>query len=156
MLIESIIRRPGGTRVTLDDKDYHFRPDVHDRHVADVKVQAHVARFLSIVEGFRPVLNDASAASAQQQTLPPPASHAETQAQAVRTPLPVQPDGASPQGLPEQDGGGLGLAAGAPAVANPPVDDGRTALANAYKAKFGRLPHPKMSEDKIRQALVEG
>ena len=33
-LIESLIRRAKGTRVTMGNTNYHFRPDAADRHVA--------------------------------------------------------------------------------------------------------------------------
>lgn len=60
MLIESLIRRIGGTHVTLNANKYHFRPensktseqDVTVPHVCDVKEKKDMARFLSIPEGF--------------------------------------------------------------------------------------------------------
>lgn len=51
--IESIIRRKGGTKVTLGGTTYHFTPDDEGRHVAEVSKNAHIQRFLSITEGFR-------------------------------------------------------------------------------------------------------
>jgi len=54
MKIESTIRRKNGTVVTLDDHRYHFQPSATDpRHLADVEVKAHIARFLSIPEGYQ-------------------------------------------------------------------------------------------------------
>jgi hypothetical protein len=64
--IESIIKRPGGTHVPFDQTRrwpaarYHFKPQEgageDAPHVADVPNEAHIARLLSITEGFRPFL----------------------------------------------------------------------------------------------------
>lgn len=54
MLIECLIKRAGGTHVTLEGKPYHFAPtQTDDRHLADVLIQAHAERFLAISEGYR-------------------------------------------------------------------------------------------------------
>lgn len=61
MLIESIIKRAGGTVITMPtegkpDTEYHFKPEdglFDSPHVAEVNIQQHVDRFLSISEGFR-------------------------------------------------------------------------------------------------------
>lgn len=52
MLIESIIKREGGTTVTLDGATYKFALPKHVAEVADVK---HATHLLSIKEGFREV-----------------------------------------------------------------------------------------------------
>lgn len=52
MLIESKIRRKNGTHVTMGEESYHFAPDATGRHVADVKDPDHIARLLSITEGY--------------------------------------------------------------------------------------------------------
>lgn len=61
MLIESIIKRAGGTEVPMpvegaDDITYHFKPQdgkFDSPHVAEVANEAHAARFLAITEGFK-------------------------------------------------------------------------------------------------------
>jgi hypothetical protein len=54
MLIRSKIERKGGTFVTLDKTEYHFKPaKAGDPHIATVEDQAHIARFLSITEGYQ-------------------------------------------------------------------------------------------------------
>ena len=54
LIIESIIQREKGTVVELDGTTYHFKPLPRDpRHLAEVLIQAHAERFLSIREGFR-------------------------------------------------------------------------------------------------------
>lgn len=53
MKIESLIRRAHGTLVELDDKTYHFKPTATDeRHLAEVGVESHAKRLLSITEGY--------------------------------------------------------------------------------------------------------
>lgn len=53
MKIESLIRRAQGTKVELDDKTYHFKPTEADpRHLAEVGVESHAKRLLSITEGY--------------------------------------------------------------------------------------------------------
>jgi nitrite reductase/ring-hydroxylating ferredoxin subunit len=65
MLIESLIKRTGGTVIELEAPKaaYHFKPtDTDDRHIADVDVSHHAKTLLRIKEGFRAVddvdLND--------------------------------------------------------------------------------------------------
>jgi hypothetical protein len=53
MKIESIIKRDPPTEVVLGDTAYQFKPDSQGRHVCDVTDKAHIARLLSIVEGFQ-------------------------------------------------------------------------------------------------------
>lgn len=75
MLIECLLKRPGGTHVKLDDKNYHFKPgpdvDADPRHLAEVIRQDHAERFLSISEGYcyagegqAPALSQSSASTA--------------------------------------------------------------------------------------------
>ncbi|WP_278984075.1 hypothetical protein [Sphingobium yanoikuyae] len=57
MLIESLIKRPKGTKITLGIGTaaiaYHFQPDREGRHVAEVSDQGHAAQVLAIRDGFR-------------------------------------------------------------------------------------------------------
>lgn len=54
MKIESIIQRPGGSFIPMGDVTYHFAPtDKDGRHTAEVEDDDHIARFLSIREGYR-------------------------------------------------------------------------------------------------------
>lgn len=50
MLIESLIRREGGTTVTLGDTTYKFVPPTH---VCDVADPEHIEHLLAISDGFR-------------------------------------------------------------------------------------------------------
>lgn len=53
MKIESIIKRNPPTEVVLGDTTYKFQPDDQGRHVAEVTDKHHIARLLSITEGFQ-------------------------------------------------------------------------------------------------------
>ena len=53
MKIESIIKRDPPTEVVLGDTTYKFTPDGQGRHVAEVTDKHHIARLLSISEGFQ-------------------------------------------------------------------------------------------------------
>jgi hypothetical protein len=53
MKIESIIKRDPPTEVVLGDTTYKFAPDSQGRHVAEVTDKHHIARLLSIAEGYQ-------------------------------------------------------------------------------------------------------
>lgn len=53
MKIECILQRKGGTAVEMPGKTYHFVPQEDGKHVADVEIEAHIERFLSIPEAYR-------------------------------------------------------------------------------------------------------
>ncbi|TDW63103.1 hypothetical protein EDF57_10658 [Novosphingobium sp. PhB55] len=57
MLIESLIKRPKGTKITLgvglSAATYHFQPDSEGRHVAEVTDQGHAALLLANRDAFR-------------------------------------------------------------------------------------------------------
>lgn len=68
MLIESIIKRPKGTKITLGANTYNFKADDEGRHVADVEDHGHIATLLAIREGFRPA--DGTLAALSSAELP--------------------------------------------------------------------------------------
>lgn len=53
MQIECKLQRTGGTAVKLGTTNYHFTPLTDGAHVAEVTIEEHIARFLSIPEGYR-------------------------------------------------------------------------------------------------------
>lgn len=53
MLIESLIKRAKGTKITLDGIVYAFLPNEKGQHVAEVEDDTHAAQLLAIREGFR-------------------------------------------------------------------------------------------------------
>ena len=62
MKIECILKRPGGTKADIDGIEYHFAPQPDGAHVAEVKDNAHIQRFLSITEGYQ-IYGEAPAAT---------------------------------------------------------------------------------------------
>lgn len=52
MKIECILKRSGGTRAEIGGIEYHFAPQPDGAHVADVNEKGHIARFLSMPEGY--------------------------------------------------------------------------------------------------------
>lgn len=56
--IECVLKREGGTAVTIDKIAYHFSPNKSGAHVCLVENKAHIARFLSIPEGYQLYLPD--------------------------------------------------------------------------------------------------
>lgn len=53
MLVESVIRRTGGTRVRLHDVEYVFTPGADGRHLCEVENADHAQTLCAIPEGFR-------------------------------------------------------------------------------------------------------
>ena len=53
MKIECLLRRPGGTTVTLDDTTYRFVPDDKGRDVAEITTPKHIDVLVAIPEGYR-------------------------------------------------------------------------------------------------------
>lgn len=89
MLIEHTCQREGGTHVNVLGTSYHFTPDEHGRHVAEVSEPSHIAHFLSIKPGFEPV--GAISASAPE---PVPIAYAPVYVQTVQ---PVKRRGRPPK-----------------------------------------------------------
>lgn len=129
MLIECILRRPGGTFVELDGVLYHFKPSAEDdRHICDVENFNHVQIFLGIPEGYRAV---------DPSTVKPsmvPTKEA-AQIEQAQTLAPVE-DG---QAADKQD--------------EPVSDDDREYWAAQYEARFGRKPHHKWRVERIKAEL---
>lgn len=127
MKIESLLRRPGGTRVTLDGVEYHFKPGPDGREFADVTNSDHIGIFASIREGYR-------------------VAGAETKA-----PEPAKPVAPDPQLNPSPTY--------IDAATEPHRDDldklDRPALAELYAKRHGRHPAPRLSPEKIIEALRE-
>ena len=76
MKLECILLRPGGTFVELGENTYHFAPQEDGRHVADVDIEAHIERFLSIPESYR-IYRTAADQAAEPVVVPPAADNPE-------------------------------------------------------------------------------
>lgn len=80
MLIELKIKRAGGTKVSMGEQDYHFKPASAEEgapHVAEVTNEEHIARFLGITEGYR-IAPGSTAAAAPALTGAPQGSGTST------------------------------------------------------------------------------
>ena len=217
MIIESIIRRKNGTVVELDELRYHFKPVGADpRHLAEVTRKEHIARFLSITEGYQvpddhapadpieppapitgtlagvqeqdgtvrtldqleevelraiaiemeidgarelPVSDLITAIQAEEveidgiDTRAPVKTEQQGEQQPVKTDeqKPEQPAQAEEQKQTQQEE----QKPEQKAEPAPAADGDREALAKQYKAKFGKLPHHKLSAERIKQILEE-
>lgn len=124
MRIESILRRPGGTRVTLGGVEYHFVPDADGREFCDVSNPEHAKILLAIPEGYR-------------------AAEAPKAAELPKIELTtVEPLAPAEEVTTEES----------PATEAPATDD-RDYWVEQYQARFGRKPHGKWSIARIRAEL---
>lgn len=124
MRIESILRRPGGTRVTLGGVEYHFVPDAEGREFCDVSNPEHAKILLSIPEGYR--------AAEAPKTVELPKMDLTT----------VEPLAPAEEVTTEE----------AQATEEPATDD-RDYWVEQYQVRFGRKPHGKWSIERIRAEL---
>ncbi|OQC35748.1 MAG: hypothetical protein BWX64_02330 [Acidobacteria bacterium ADurb.Bin051] len=189
MLIQSIIvRQPDGTRVPMPNRSggetlYHFTGPKDGPHVCDVTDDDHIARFLSIPDGFRLVTQ----ASAGLSLPPVPAGGASDGPKEASAPNPLAEAVAAltaevealkieNAALRAAQEGKLAVAVPeAPAAAPEPAeDDGEDAPAPSvaitppeepdpeleaaraeFEAEFGRAPNPKTKTDKLRLRVQE-
>lgn len=124
MRIESILRRPGGTRVTLGGVEYHFVPDEEGREFCDVSNPEHAKILLSIPEGYR--------AAEVPKAVELPKMELTT----------VEPLAPAEEATAEE----------AQATEAPATDD-RDYWVEQYQARFGRKPHGRWSIERIRAEL---
>lgn len=138
VIIESIIKRPGGSTVTLGDIDYRFEPDHQGRHVAVVENPVHIDRLLSIREGFR--LLEAAPKGNAPAPVPAGAMQAAPVAPAIQ---PSEPEGDEGRGD-DADKEPEGAADGA-------LEDMSLAqVREVFKVELGRNPSPKS----IKETLI--
>ena len=144
VLIESLIKRPGGSKIPMGSMTYHFTPDDLGRHVATVSDTDHIARFLQISEGFR-LLGAITAPIAPVAPASPPVGVVTRQATSVQ---PAQLTGPADA---------VTAPAAAPVAPVPSVQDQQDAsttekpldemsdeeLRATFKAEIGRAPSPK-------------
>lgn len=132
MLIESIIKREGGTHITLGGEKYSFMPDDQGRHVCEVKNRDHIGTLLAIREGYR-LAND-------EKPVDVPADVVDEVVPDV-----VQPVGDDVDDTADENGDVNGEEA--------PADDDREAWVELYVEKFGRKPHHRWSIERIRTEI---
>jgi hypothetical protein len=72
MKIQCVLIRQGGTKVDIDNVQYHFEPLPDGAHVADVENEDHVDRFLAIAEGYKLYRGDLAPVGAPEAIEPSP------------------------------------------------------------------------------------
>lgn len=140
MKIESIIKRDPPTEVLLGDTAYKFTSDSKGRHVCEVTDKAHIARLLSIAEGFQ-IPDDEDAPKA---VIPP----------VIETPAPV----VLPTIQPTEDPDILLGADGYPAVID--LGNGETVeivdvIAQAHELSFLTTADWNALETDVRSGLID-
>lgn len=160
MRIQCTVPRP--REVELGNQVYKFAQDDEGRFVANVTIKPHIDRLLSI-DVYRnldaepepdveePELNDL-------ETGKPPKGKAKTPAKApAKAPAKVE----EPE---DDDGQDDGSDAGTDDHGDDSADDSaddsnqdadHDELVAQYQAKFGKKPHHKLSDDRIREVLAE-
>ncbi|CAH0532138.1 hypothetical protein UAM5_00021 [Ralstonia phage UAM5] len=177
MQIECILKRQGGTKVTLEGVEYHFEPQADDAHVAEVESEPHCKRFLSIQEAYRPY-RPVSAAGMQQTIVPAnKLTNAETLLGSDVHPAEIDlGDGRTVQlgavvarahaasGLTVEQWNALPAEARHAQIDamldtmadEMPQTPDRATLVEQYKARFGKAPHGKWTVETIQQKLASG
>lgn len=133
VIIESIIKRPDGSKIDFGSAIYHFAPDDAGRHVATVMDANHIARLLAIPEGFR--LLGASAAPAPVVAPAAPVGIIQQPAQ-TQAPEPTPAPQPAPVQEPVQQ-------PAADTVAKPLNQMTDEELRATFKAELGRAAPPK-------------
>lgn len=135
MLIERIIREPGGSFVTMGGTGYHFKPAQDGGpHLAEVTDAAHAEVFLRISEGYRPFGNDNDkagvdpAADAQKEITGLTGADAKAQQDNGGTPEPVA--GTEFQALNDDE------------------------LRTSFEDEVGRKPHARMLRETMIAQIV--
>lgn len=130
MLIEHTIKRAKGSKHTIGATTYDFQPNKDGAHVAEVKDDAHIKRFLSI---------DSFCIHGGKEKAPAPA----------KAPAPVAPP-APPAGTNDANTGDTGEN-----TITPLEDMARDELVAIHQETFGKKPHHKWDEAKIIAAIRE-
>lgn len=175
IVIESIIRRSGGSEIELADGTiYRFRPveAANGAHLAMVRNPDHIGTFLGIREGYRlyvppatpafeevPVIEAVDDAAAIEKAVTArgvakddepadataPADAGD--APAAAPPSPTDGEGANPEGAGSGDAGHSSDA--------PPLDTlSDDALRDRYETALGRKPHPNARRDTMIAAIT--
>lgn len=173
MKIESIIRREGGSKVTLDGVTYLFKPDESGRHVANIENIEHLGVLLEIREGYRVVEDDQADNVPDLSKASEPLSQSATLAPVDNPPADVEGDA-----LEQSEGSGSDAtdedadtqddeqsegeqSEGEQSDSEQADEEGKTdnqeldreALAVEFNEKFGRRPHNRWSAERIQQEL---
>lgn len=145
LLIESLIKRAGGTRVPIGQNEYHFKPQSAEPdapHVALVADMGDAQRFLGIVEGYRLI------GAAPEPTPAPTGLQPSQPAPQISTsaPAPVLQTDAQPA-APEGDGQGEKQTDDLAAMS---LED----LRALYTAETGLKPHNRAGAETLAKLIT--
>lgn len=166
MKIESIIRREGGTNVTLGGTLYRFLPDDIGRHVTDVTDEDHISKFLAVREGFRLLAED------QEPDAPVPPVIDPGPAKTLEPAAVLEPDEGEVENQAEDEEVESGEKATDVAAETEPTaehdpyaqkggPDGdrntldREEVARAFEERYGRRPHGRWTAERILEELQQ-
>lgn len=179
MQIKSRIERKTGNTVELDGVTYEFNPP---SYIADVTEKAHIARFLSIPEGYE-VVTDGKEKSSKPKKADEKQEEKQEEKQVILLGSDVHPSAFEINGIEYSLGDVVQRAFAAAGMnhtawnelgegeradlidaeldklanpATPPAiseEQVRESLVEQYLAKFGKKPHHKLSNEKIRAEL---
>lgn len=124
--IECKLARQGGTFAEVGGIEYHFQPYTDGAHVCVVDDESHADRFLEIREGYKLYRGDGQPVKGAKPAV----------AEKAKEPEPV----AQPEANVNQE----------PAK---PVSE-RAALETEYEELYGKAPHHKTSDHKIRELIA--
>lgn len=129
MKIQCTLIRNGGTKVELDDAEYHFKDDGSGRHIADVTNREHIKRLLAIPEAYQ--LTDEEIGESEH-------------VKGVKEDAPARDDNDAENDDHEEDDKDDEQSS---------YEAERAELVAAHKERFGVKPHGKLSNDAIRAKL---
>ena len=136
LIIECLLKRKGGSLVTMaDGTEYHFAPNLKDRHVAVVANDDHAHRLLSISEGYRLVGAVPQEPSAPQVVEP----EANVEPAPIVSPAPDLADGNIPAPTAPASISGLVL------TDDTPIET----IREVFEAEVGRKPSPRAKAETL-------
>lgn len=149
--IESIIKRPGGTKgVTIGDESYDFLPNKAGAHICVVTNPEHAQRFLGIVEGYRIYVPEGEKAPAA------PATGVGVKPEAANPPAaPTPPAGPTPPAqeaaasVEQTNQAPTDPVQSEPASDKPLADLGSDELRKVYAEEVGRAAHHKAKDETL-------
>ena len=160
MLIESIIRRKGGSRIPMGKTTYHFKPEKTEDgpHVAVVTDRTHIQRFLAIPEGYAIAEEDAKPVP---KTVIPPVITAPTPPETTPEPTPEPDETATNEGGDETTTGDETTEEADASSTQGGTEDkaledlSRDELMAIYEAEFDRKPHPKSENETMIERIKQ-
>lgn len=141
MIIESLIKREGGSVITLDGAEYHFEPNSKGDHVCSITEQQHVNRLLSIKDGFAKYEQESNPTKPANRTEPEPTQEEpEQEGYAPAKVIEPQQEEDATEATQQAEEGHEELTE-------------RDQLIAEYTEKFGRSPHPRIGIKKLKEQL---